>query len=39
MCKIIHVKGVLLDELKIELEEPTSVIEEWCYIRKFNMLS
>ena len=39
MCKIIHVKGVLLDELKIELEEPTSIIEEWCYTHKFNMVT
>ena len=34
MCKIIRLKGVLLDEIKIELEEPTSIIEEWGYTRK-----
>ena len=38
-CKIIHLEGVLLDEIKIELEEPTSVIEEWCCTRKSNVLS
>ena len=39
MCKVIHLKGVLLDKLKVELEETTGIIEEWCYIRKINMLS
>ena len=38
MCKIIHFMGVLLDEIKIELKEPTSVIEEWCYTYKSNMI-
>ena len=39
MCKIIHVMGVLLDELKIELQEPTSVVEERCYTHKSNVPS
>ena len=39
MRKVIHLKGVLLDKLKVELEEMTSLIEEWCYIRKSDMLS
>ena len=34
-----HLKGVLLDEIKIELEEPTSIVEEWYYTRKSNVLS
>ena len=38
MRKVIHLKGVLPDKLKVELEEPTSIIEEWCYIRKSDAL-
>ena len=30
--------GVLLDEIKIELEELTSVVEEWCYTHKSNVI-
>ena len=39
MCKFIHLKGILLDELKIDLEELTGIIEEWCYTHKSNVLS
>ena len=39
VCKVIHFMGVLLDEIKIELEEPTSIVEEWCYTHKSNVIS
>ena len=39
MRKVIHLKGMLIDKLKVELEEPTSIVEESCYIRKSNIFS